>query len=132
LSWRPDGKDFEKEVNEMEPWELHRSALLKAAFREISSSLVTMTPMSYAELWSREKANLRRGFRGRQKELSPNFDVEACGEAARALTKRIQKLARAEKRAEYDKAPRLDTPSMTRREASEFPGVASTIGRKAA
>jgi hypothetical protein len=63
-----------------------------------------MTPITLAELWSREKVSLRRGFRSRQKDLSPYFDIEACEEAARAFAKRIQNLARAEKRAEYDKA----------------------------
>jgi hypothetical protein len=83
---------------------LDKSALLKAGFREASSSLVTMTPMSYAEFWSREKASLRRGFRGRQEDLSPYYVLEECEEAARRFAERIQKLARAEKRAEYDKA----------------------------
>jgi hypothetical protein len=84
-------------------WFIDKSTLLRAGFLDASSCLV-MTPMSNAEFWSRVKASLRRGFRGRQKDLSPYLDVEACEEATRTFAKRMQKLVRAEKRAEYDKA----------------------------
>src|SRR5262249_33893026 len=61
-----------KDVNKMKPWErcagriapfFDKSALLKVGYRDASSCLV-MTPISLSELWEREKANLRRGFRG--------------------------------------------------------------------
>jgi hypothetical protein len=84
-----------------------KSALLKMGFLDASSSL-TMTPISLSELWEREKANLRRGFRGRQKDLDPSLTVEELEEATRRFAKRLQALARAEKRKEYQKvyAPR--------------------------
>jgi hypothetical protein len=82
---------------------LDKSALLKMGYLDASSSLA-MTSMTIAELWSREKASLRRGFRGRQKDLSPYLNVQACEEAARAFAERMQELVRAEKRTEYDKA----------------------------
>jgi hypothetical protein len=63
-----------------------------------------MTPISFSELWEREKANLRRGFRGRQKDLDPYYVLEEQEEASRRSTKRLQALARAEKRKEYEKA----------------------------
>jgi hypothetical protein len=73
-----------------------KSALLKMGYLDASSSLA-MTSMTIAELWSREKASLRRGFRGRQKDLSPYLNailpeafarrvVEAC---ETAKTKKI-------------------------------------------
>ena len=80
-----------------------RSALLKMGYRDASSCLV-MTPISLSELWEREKANLRRGFRGRQKDLEHYFTVEEREEAERRFTKRLQALARADKRKEYEKA----------------------------
>ena len=101
-------------MNEKKPWEreagrggLFVDTLLKAGFQDASSCLV-MTPISQSQLWEREKANLRRGFRGRQKDLDPYFMVEELEEATRRLTKRLQTLARAEKRKEYEKtyAPR--------------------------
>jgi hypothetical protein len=88
----------------MKPWELYRVALLKAGFREVPSSVFTITPISARELWEREKTNLRRGFRGRQKDLDPYFTVEELEERTRRFTKRLQALARAEKRKEYEKA----------------------------
>ena len=91
-------------MNDMKPWEIYRSALLKAGFVEVPSSCVTITPISLSELWEREKANLRRGFRGRQKDLDPYFVVEELEERTRRFTKRLQALARAEKRNEYKKA----------------------------
>jgi hypothetical protein len=77
--------------------------LLKAGFQDASSCLV-MTPISLSELWEREKANLRRGFRGRQKDLDPYFVVEELEEAARRFTKRLQAGARADRRKQYEKA----------------------------
>ena len=90
----------------MKPWGpyLNKSALLKAGYLEVPSSCLVMTPMSFSEFWSREKASLRRGFRGRQEDLSPYYVLEECAEAARRFAEQIRKLARAEKRAEYDKA----------------------------
>jgi hypothetical protein len=81
---------------------LDKSALLKMGYRDASSCLV-MTPISLSELWKREKANLRRGFRGRQKDLDPYFVVEEVEEATRRFTKRLQALARAEKRRQHEK-----------------------------
>jgi hypothetical protein len=103
-------------VNEKKPWErdagrggpfVDRSALLKMGYRDASSCLV-MTPISVSELWEQEKANLRRGFRGRQKGLDPHFVVEELEEATRRFAKRLQARARADKRKEHDKtyAPR--------------------------
>jgi hypothetical protein len=63
-----------------------------------------MTPISLSELSEREKANLRRGFRGRQKDLDPYFVVEELEEAARRFTKRLQAGARADGRKQYEKA----------------------------
>ena len=80
-----------------------RSALLKMGYRDASSCLV-MTPISLSELWEREKANLRRGFRGRQKDLDPYFVVEEVEKATRRLAKDLQARAGAEKRKEYQKA----------------------------
>jgi hypothetical protein len=77
--------------------------LLRAGFVDASSTL-TMTPISMSELWEREKANFRRGFQGRQKDLDPYFVVEELEEATRRFTKRLQALARADKRKEYEKA----------------------------
>jgi hypothetical protein len=100
-----------KDVNEKKPSERYsspigpfvdRSALLKMGYRDASSCLV-MTPISLSELWKREKANLRRGFRGRQKDLDPYFVVEEVEEATRRFTKRLQALARAENRRQYEK-----------------------------
>jgi hypothetical protein len=88
----------------MKPWELFRATLLKAGFREAPSSVFTMTPISASELWEREKANLRRGFRGRQKDLDPYYVLEELEEATRRSTKLLQARARAEKRKEYEKA----------------------------
>ena len=82
---------------------LDKSALLKMGYLDASSSLA-MTSMTIAELWSREKASLRRGCPFRQKDLDPYFTVEEIEEARRSLAKRLQGWARAEKRAEYDKA----------------------------
>ena len=82
---------------------LDKSALLKMGYLDASSSLA-MTSMTIAELWSREKARLRRGCPFRQKDLDPYFTVEEIEEARRSLAKRLQGWARAEVRAEYDKA----------------------------
>jgi hypothetical protein len=84
-----------KDVNEKKPSERDSGRggpfvdhFLKAGFKDVSSSVsVTMTPMTIAELWSREKANLRRGFRGRQKDLDPYFVVEELEEATRRFAK---------------------------------------------
>jgi hypothetical protein len=94
-----------KEVNEMKPWGpyLDKSALLKAGFLEASSTFA-MTSMSIAELWAREKASLRRGFRGRQEDLSPYLVLEECEENTRRFAEWVQKRARAEMRAEYDRS----------------------------
>jgi hypothetical protein len=101
-----------KDVNEKKPSERYpspigpfvdRSALLKMGYRDASSRLV-MTPISLSELWEREKANLRRGFRGRQKDLDPYFVVEEVEKATRRLAKDLQARASAEKRKEYQKA----------------------------
>jgi hypothetical protein len=101
-------------VNEKKPWERDAGrggpfvdTLLKAGFLDASACLV-MTPISASELWEREKANLRRGFRCRQKDLDPYFVVEELEEATRRFTKRLQGWARADKRKEYKKvyAPR--------------------------
>jgi hypothetical protein len=99
-----------KDVNEMKPRYavpvgpyVDKSTLLKAGFQDASACLV-MTPISYSELWEREKAKLRRGFRGRQKEVDPYFVVEELEEAARCFAKDLQARARAEKRTEYGKA----------------------------
>ena len=54
---------------------LDKSALLKMGYLDASSSLA-MTSMTIAELWSREKASLRRGCPFRQKDLDPYFTVE--------------------------------------------------------
>ena len=83
---------------------LDRATLLKAGFVEAPSSCFTMTPITIAELWDREKANLRRGFRGRQADLSPYLDLAQCEADARRVAALIQKAARAEKRAAFDKA----------------------------
>ena len=82
----------------MKPWGpyLNKSALLKAGYLEVPSSCLVMTPMSFSEFWSREKASLRRGFRGRQEDLSPYYVLEECAEAARRFAEQIRKLARAE------------------------------------
>ena len=80
-----------------------KSALLKMGYQDASSCLV-MTPITYSEMWEREKANLRRGFRGRQKDLDPYFAVEELEEATRRFAKDLQARARAEKRKEYQKA----------------------------
>jgi hypothetical protein len=82
---------------------LDKSALFKMGYLDASSSLA-MTSMTIAELWSREKASLRRGCPFRQKDLDPYFTVEEIEEARRSLAKRLQGWARAEVRAEYDKA----------------------------
>jgi hypothetical protein len=82
---------------------LGKSALLKMGYLDASSCLA-MTSMTIAELWSREKASLRRGCPFRQKDLDPYFTVEEIEEARRSLAKRLQGWARAEKRAEYDEA----------------------------
>jgi hypothetical protein len=63
-----------------------------------------MTPITYSEMWEREKANLRRGCPFRQKDLDPYFTVEEIEEARRRLVKDLQGWARAEKRKEYQKA----------------------------
>ena len=42
-----------------------------------------MTTITISELWDREKANLRRGFRGRQADLSPYLDLAQCEAEAR-------------------------------------------------
>src|ERR1700722_5743572 len=60
-----------------------KAALAKAGFVEAPSSCFTMTPMTIAELWDREKTNLRRGFRGRQADLSPYLDLAQCEAEAR-------------------------------------------------
>ena len=80
-----------------------KSALLKMGYHDASSCLV-MTPISLSEVWEREKANLRRGCRFRQKDLDPYFIVEEIEEARRRLAKDLQGWARAEKRKEYQKA----------------------------
>jgi hypothetical protein len=99
-----------KDVNEKKPSErdavrggLFVYTLLKAGFQDASSCLV-MTPISVSQLWEREKANLRRGFRGRQKDLDPYFVVEEQEEATQRLTKRLQAHARADKQKKYEKA----------------------------
>ena len=74
-----------------------KAALVKAGFVEAPSSCFTMTPMTISELWDREKANLRRGFRGRQADLSPYLDLAQCEAQARRGAARIQRAARAEK-----------------------------------
>jgi hypothetical protein len=74
-----------------------KAALVKAGFVEAPSSCFTMTPMTISELWDREKANLRRGFRGRQADLSPYLDLAQCEAEARRGAARIQRAARAEK-----------------------------------
>jgi hypothetical protein len=81
-----------------------KAALAKAGFVEAPSSCPTMTAMTIAEIWDREKANLRRGFRGRQADLSPYLDLAQCEAEARRGVERLQKTARAEKRAAFDKA----------------------------
>ncbi len=63
-----------------------------------------MTPITYSEMWEREKANLRRGCPFRQKDLDPYFTVEDIEEARRRLVKDLQGWARTEKRKEYQKA----------------------------
>ena len=108
---------------------LGKSALLKTGFLDASSSL-TMTSMTIAELWSREKVRLRRGFRGRQKDLSPYFNVEDFEEAARASRSECKSSSARKSGRNMTRLAPLDTPSMTKREASEFPAVASTIDRK--
>ena len=101
-----------KDVNEKKPSERYpspigpfvdRSALLKMGYRDASSCLV-ITPISLSELWEREKANLRRGFRGRQKDLDPYYVLEEMEEATRRLAKDLQARARAENRKEYQQA----------------------------
>jgi hypothetical protein len=108
---------------------LDKSALLKMGYLDASSSLA-MTSMTIAELWSREKARFRRGCPFRQKDLDPYFTVEEIEEARRAW-RSASKVGPARKcgRNMTRLAP-LGTPSMTRREASEFPAAASTIDRK--
>src|ERR1700722_7411861 len=83
---------------------IDKAALIKAGFVEAPSSCFIMTPMTIAEIWDREKANLRRGFRGRQADLSPYLDLEECEANARRGVEWLQKTARAEKRAAFDKA----------------------------
>jgi hypothetical protein len=87
-----------------------KAALIKAGFVEAPSSCFTMTPMTISELWDREKANLRRGFRGRQADLSPYLDLSQCEAEARRGVERLQRAARGEKRAAFDRA-RTDRPS---------------------
>ena len=82
---------------------LDKSALLKMGYQDASSCLV-MTPITYSEMWEREKANLRRGCPFRQKDLDPYFTVEDIEEARRRLVKDLQGWARTEKRKEYQKA----------------------------
>ena len=74
-----------------------KAALSKAGFIELPSSTFTMTDISISELWDREKANLRRGFRVRQADLPPYFDLAQCEAVARCGAALIQKAARAEK-----------------------------------
>ena len=87
-----------------------KAALAKAGFIELPSSTLIMTDISISELWDREKANLRRGFRGRQADLSPYLDLAQCEAEARRGVERLQKAARSEKRAAFDKA-RKNRPS---------------------
>jgi hypothetical protein len=87
-----------------------KAARAKAGFIELPSSTLIMTDISISELWDREKANLRRGFRGRQADLSPYLDLAQCEAEARRGFERLQKAARAEKRAAFDKA-RKNRPS---------------------
>src|SRR3984957_3316389 len=78
---------------------LDKSALLKMRYQD-ASSILAMTSMTIAEIWSREKARLRRGCPFRQKDLDPYFTVGEIAEARRSLVKRLQGWARAEKRKE--------------------------------
>ena len=87
-----------------------KTALTKAGFLEAPSSCLTMTPMTIAEVWYREKANLRRGFRGRQADLSPYLDLAQCEAEARRGVERLQRAARGEKRTAFDRA-RKNRPS---------------------
>jgi hypothetical protein len=83
---------------------LSEAELVKLGWIKAPATSFTMTVMTFAEIWGREKKRLRRGFRGRQKDLSPYLVQAECEEAARAGAKVLQKLARAEKREAYDKA----------------------------
>ena len=87
-----------------------KASLAKAGFIELPSSTLIMSDISISELWDREKANLRRGFRGRQADLSPYLDLAQCEAEARRGFKLLQKAARGEKRAAFDKA-RKNRPS---------------------
>jgi hypothetical protein len=87
-----------------------KTALTKAGFVEAPSSCFIMTPMTVAEVWYREKANLRRGFRGRQADLGPYLNLSQCEAEARRGVERLQRAARGEKRAAFDRA-RTDRPS---------------------
>ena len=84
-----------------------KTALTKAGFLEAPSSCLTMTPMTIAEVWYREKANLRRGFRGRQADLGPYLDLAQCEAEARRGVERLQRAARGEKRAAFDRARKV-------------------------
>ena len=76
-----------------------KAALTKAGFIELHPHALIMTPMSISELWDREKANLRRGFRGRQADLSPYLDLAQCeAEARRGLRAAAKGRPRAKKR----------------------------------
>ncbi len=83
---------------------LSEAELVRLGWMKAPATSFTMTDVTFAEIWDREKKRLRRGFRGRQKDLSPYFVQAECEEAARAGAKELQKLARAEKREAYDKA----------------------------
>jgi hypothetical protein len=88
-----------------------KAALAQAGFIELPSSTFTMTDISISELWDREKANLRRGFRGRQADLGPYLDLAECEAVARSGTAWIQKMARAEKqRADAKKHAEIYAP----------------------
>ena len=94
-----DEKDVET------PWLRDMRARLYPNSRK-ADCIVTMRSISLQELWATEGPNLRRGFRARQRDLSPYLDLETCEAATRTFTKWLQKAARAEFDKARDKRPR--------------------------
>ena len=96
-------KPSERDAGPIGPF-VDKSALLKMGYQDASSCLV-MTPISLSEMWEREKANLRRGFRVRQKDLDPYFAVEEIEEATAALRERPARSGLARKSGRNIKKP---------------------------
>jgi hypothetical protein len=93
------------EKNVETPWLRDTRARLYPSFRK-ADCIVTMRSLSLQELWATEGPDLRRGFRARQRDLSPYLELETCEEATRTFTKWLQKAARAQFDKARDKRPR--------------------------